>query len=618
MAAKAEALLKKAAEAALERENELRRELDAAAAREAAANKRADELKARLTEDRATLGPELVNFAIQLRSAGEKAAAKKAEEAAAIAAQLAEMRVRDELMVETEEAETTCSAPPTTAAQGWRGGANPNPGAPPRRRRRRWRAPAPSVAGAPPPSPPPPRAPPPPPRPPPPPPSAPRSYARSWGYRRAAAAASRRRAAPTSLLLPRRPLICPRPHDLFTTAGGDGSKVRSTGAGGGGADEGGSGAGDGRGGGGALRLRASARDPRRLPPLAQPVGGRGRRGAARGARALSRAGEACVQHSGGEDAASGVARRGSAPSWRRGDGAAGPAYRAQRLDRRRGGARACLGDDGEGGGGDAAAWPSDGNEWLGGYGRRSPLRSDDHGARQLGAPPPRAADGAQLVDLSRRRAHARAHPVQSRRRRAPWHRPPPRPAAVARERRRPQDGRRRAEVAQPEGPRDAPRAQQLARHGHRARADAAGGGGGHDARAADGNECVGGQGRRVGRCPRHDGRCGSSAHAPRDAPCTQRVDRDGEGPLAAPRAAAGRAQGSVARGARDAPRAQQLAPDGRGASNDAEGDDRARAARSPLPLAPHPSSHALFTTARAAGASRPCLPHASRHLSLTT
>ena len=106
MAAKAEALLKKAAEAALERETALRNELDAAAAREAAANKRADELKARLTEDRATLGPELVNFAIQLRSAGEKAAAKKAEEAAAIAAQLAEMRVRDELMVETEEAES--------------------------------------------------------------------------------------------------------------------------------------------------------------------------------------------------------------------------------------------------------------------------------------------------------------------------------------------------------------------------------------------------------------------------------------------------------------------------------------------------------------------------------
>ena len=95
-----------AARAAAERETALRGELDAATAREAAANKRADELKARLTEDRAILGPELMRFAIQLRSAGEKAAAKKAEKAAAIAAAQAEMRVRDELMVETDEAES--------------------------------------------------------------------------------------------------------------------------------------------------------------------------------------------------------------------------------------------------------------------------------------------------------------------------------------------------------------------------------------------------------------------------------------------------------------------------------------------------------------------------------
>ena len=44
----------------------------------------------------------------------------------------------------------------------------------------------------------------------------------------------------------------------------------------------------------------------------------------------------------------------------------------------------------------------------------------------------------------------------------------------------------------------------------------------------------------------------------------------------------------------------------------------ARALPFPLPLAPHLSPHALFTTARAAGASRPCLHHASRHPSLTT
>ena len=41
---------------------------------------------------------------------------------------------------------------------------------------------------------------------------------------------------------------------------------------------------------------------------------------------------------------------------------------------------------------DAAARPPDGDEWLGGDGRRSPLRADDHGARQLGPPPPRASE----------------------------------------------------------------------------------------------------------------------------------------------------------------------------------------------------------------------------------
>ena len=64
-----------------------------------------------------------MRFAIQLRSAGEKAAAKKAEKAAAIAAAQAEMRVRDELMVETDEAESDVlraaadGAPPPMARQ---------------------------------------------------------------------------------------------------------------------------------------------------------------------------------------------------------------------------------------------------------------------------------------------------------------------------------------------------------------------------------------------------------------------------------------------------------------------------------------------------------------------